>query len=406
MSRRAQVYWSDSLLRYDFGPSHPMTPVRLELMMRLADELGVLDRVDVIEPRVATLDELRLVHSGELVAAVQRAGAADTFGDSTYAGHGLGTPDVPTFKDMHDVSSRVVGATIDAGRAVWSGGTNHAFSPAGGLHHSMPDSVGGFCVYNDIAVSIASLLEQGAERIAYVDLDVHHGDGVQTVFWDDPRVLTISLHQHPHTLYPGTGWSDEIGGPDAEGFAVNVPLPPGTDDSGWLRALHSIVPPLLSSFRPQMLVTQHGCDTHLLDPLANLAISLDAERVAAEAMHRWAHEFAEDRWLVTGGGGYEVVDVVPRIWTLVMAELSGSPIEPTTRVPEPWRIYVAEHWGRVAPLRMTDGVEPAITRWRADDAATAQVGSVDRSVLDTRRAVFPLHGLDPELDPEADPEAD
>jgi len=392
------VYWSDALLQYDFGPSHPMLPVRLDLMMRLAGELGVLDQVDVVAPRPATVDELTLVHSPSLVDAVQRAGESDIVGDSLHLGHGLGTPDVPTFKSMHEVSSLVVGATIDAGRAVWSGNTNHAFSPAGGLHHSMPDSVGGFCVYNDVAVAIASLLEQGVERIAYVDIDVHHGDGVQTVFWDDPRVLTISLHQHPHTLYPGTGWSDEIGGPGGEGLAVNVPLSPGTDDSGWLRALHSIVPPLLSSFRPQVLVSQHGCDTHLLDPLANLAISLDAERVAAEALHTWAHRFAEDRWLVTGGGGYEVVDVVPRIWTLVMAELSGHPIEPTTRVPEPWRVYVSERLGRVAPLRMTDGAETTLTRWQADAAAVAPAGSVDRAILDTRRAIFPLHGLDPEVD--------
>ena len=392
------MYWSDSLLRYDFGPSHPMTPVRLDLMMRLAAELDVLEHLDVVRPRPATIGELELVHSPALVAAVQRAGEDDMLGDSQYAGHGLGTPDVPTFKNMHDVSSLVVGATLEAGRAVWSGATNHAFSPAGGLHHSMPDSVGGFCVYNDIAVATASLLKQGAERIAYVDIDVHHGDGFQTVFWDDPRVLTISLHQHPHTLYPGTGWSDEIGGPHAQGSAVNMPLPPGTDDDGWLRALHSVVPPLLSAFRPQVLVTQHGCDTHLLDPLANLAISLDAERVAAEALHTWAHEFAEDRWLATGGGGYEVVDVVPRIWTLVMAELSGHPIKPATRVPEPWRVHVSRQLGRVAPLRMTDGAEPVVTRWDADVASTAQVGSVNRAILDTRRAVFPLHGLDPEAD--------
>ena len=398
MSRRTQVYWSDSLLQYDFGVSHPMTPVRLDLTMRLAAELGVLERIDVIAPRAATVDELQLVHTPELIDAVQRAGDSDTVGDSLFVGHGLGTPDVPTFTHMHDVSSLVVGATLDAGRAVWGGDVDHAFSPAGGLHHSMPDSVGGFCVYNDIAVAIAGLLEQGVERIAYVDIDVHHGDGVQTVFWNDPRVLTISLHQHPHTLYPGTGWSDEIGGLEAEGCAVNVPLPPGTDDDGWLRALHATVPPLLTSFRPQVLVTQHGCDTHLLDPLANLAISIDAERAAAEALHTWAHEFADSRWLATGGGGYEVVDVVPRIWTLVMAELAGYPIDPGVRVPEPWRVRVSHQCGRVAPLRMTDGAESTFTPWQSDVAAVAQVGSVDRAILDTRRAIFPLHGLDAEVD--------
>jgi len=383
------------LLHYNFGPSHPMTPVRLDLMMRLAAQLGVLDHLDVISPRPASVDELELVHSPALVAAVQRAGEGEKLGDSHYAGHGLGTPDVPTFKKMHEVSSRAVGATLDAGRAVWGGITNHAFSPAGGLHHSMPDSVGGFCVYNDVAVAIASLLERGADRVAYVDIDVHHGDGVQTAFWDDPRVLTISLHQHPYTLYPGTGWSDETGAPGAEGFSVNVPLPPGVADDGWLRALHLVVPALLRSFSPQVLVTQHGCDTHLLDPLAGMALSIDAQRMAAEALHRWAHDYAGGRWLATGGGGYEIVDVVPRIWTLVMAEVAGQPIPPNTAVPERWREHVASTLGRSAPLQMTDGCHPELPGGPAD---LNQADPVDQAIIEARRSVFPLHGLDPDSD--------
>jgi acetoin utilization protein AcuC len=392
MTGPAPVFWDDALLGYDFGPSHPMSPVRLDLTMRLAGELGVLDATSVNGPTAATLEELMRVHTPEMIAAVQRCSAPDSDGDIA---HGLGTPDVPVFEGMHDVSSLVVGATLGAARAVLNGDASHGFSPAGGLHHAMPNSSGGFCVYNDVAIAIADLLDAGVERVAYVDVDVHHGDGVQTAFWDDPRVLTISLHQHPHTLYPGTGWSEDIGAGNGEGYAVNLALPPNIDDDGWLRALHSVVPHLLEAFSPQVLVSQHGCDSHVLDPLANMALTIDGQRLAAVALHGWAHEYAGGRWVGTGGGGYAVVDVVPRIWTHVMAEMSGVPIAPDTEVPEKWRKYVASRFGRSAPLRMTDGLDPTVITWSAGyDPADA----VDRAVMATRRAVFPHHGLDPVRD--------
>jgi acetoin utilization protein AcuC len=380
------------MTRYDFGPSHPMNPIRLELTMRLARELGLTDVAEFVRPRAATADELLRVHSVAMVDAVRRCSESDTEGDLA---HGLGTPDVPTFEGMHDVSSLICGATRAAAQAVWAGSVAHAFSPAGGLHHAMPNSAGGFCVYNDIAVAIGGLLDAGVERVAYVDVDVHHGDGVQTVFWDDPRVLTISLHQHPHTLYPGTGWSEDVGEGAGDGYAVNVALPPGIDDDGWLRALHSVVPHLLDAFSPQVLITQHGCDSHVLDPLANMALTIDGQRLAAEALHEWAHEHADGRWVATGGGGYAVVDVVPRIWSHVMAEIAGAPIAPDTLVPEAWRDFVASRLGRVAPLSMTDGADPKVVDW---STGYDPADPIDRAIVATRRAVFPHHGLDPERD--------
>ena len=220
----------------------------------------------------------------------------------------------------------------------------------------MRGNASGFCVYNDPAIAIAWLLGQGAERIAYVDIDVHHGDGVQAAFYNDPRVLTISLHEHPATLFPGTGRPAETGGPDAEGSAVNVALPAGTRDAGWLRAFHAVVPPLLRSFRPQLLVSQHGCDTHWLDPLANLELTIDGQRAAHAAIHRLAHEVAGGRWLLTGGGGYELVQVVPRTWTHLLAEAARPADRPGgRRPPRAWREYVERRTGRPAPELMTDG---------------------------------------------------
>lgn len=389
MNPPARVYWDDAMTRYDFGPSHPMHPVRLDLTMRLADALGVLDHVDLVRPLAASDDELRLVHTASYIEAVRSCSAPASHGDLP---HGLGTPDVPTFPDMHGVSSLIAGATLAAARDVWAGPASHGFSPAGGLHHAMPDAAAGFCVYNDVAVAIAELLRQGAERVAYVDVDVHHGDGVEAAFAGDPRVLTISVHEGPRTLYPGTGWAEDVGTGAAEGMAVNLPLPAGTGDDGWLRAIHSVVPHLLDAFSPQVLVTQHGCDSHVDDPLAHLAVTVDGQRMAAEALHGWAHEYAGGRWVATGGGGYAVVEVVPRTWTLLMAELAGVPIAPDTSVPEDWRSHVATRLGRTAPLHMTDGADPVMTDWtQGYDPADR----LDQAILATRRAVFPHHGLDP-----------
>jgi acetoin utilization protein AcuC len=250
------------------------------------------------------------------------------------------------------------------------------------------------CFYNDRAADIARLLELGAERVAYVDIDVHHGDGVERIFWDEPRVLTISVHENGRVLFPGTGFPDETGGAGAQGYAVNLALPPGTGDAQWLRAFDAVVPPLLEEFRPQVLVSQQGCDSHFLDPLAHLALSVDAHRTAYAAIHDLAHRHAEGRWVATGGGGYELVDVVPRSWTHLLAEATGEPIDPATPTPAAWREYVMERLGRQAPARMTDGRDGSFTPWSSGfDPGDA----VDQAVLATRRAVFPAHGLDPML---------
>ena len=232
------------------------------------------------------------------MAAVRRSGADPTVLD---ARRGLGSEDNPTFEGMHEAAAHVVGASVEAARRVWTGEVDHAANIAGGLHHAMPDRASGFCIYNDVAVAIRWLLDNGAERVAYVDVDVHHGDGVEKVFYDDPRVLTISLHETGQMLFPGTGFPDETGGPGAEGSAANVALPPGTADAGWLRAFHAVVPPLVREFAPDVLVTQHGCDSHIEDPLAHLLLSVDGQRSSYLALHDLAHEVCDGKWLATGG---------------------------------------------------------------------------------------------------------
>jgi acetoin utilization protein AcuC len=385
---KTTVVWDDRLLAYNLG-DHPLDPVRTELAIALARELGVLDRpgVRVVSPEPAQDADLLRVHRADYLAAV-RAAPDDPF----FFGYGLNTPDNPVFDGMHEASAYVAGATMAAAESVWRGEATRALNIAGGLHHAMPARAAGFCVYNDPAVAIARLLELGAERVAYVDVDVHHGDGVQTVFYDDPRVLTVSLHETPLALFPGTGFPEETGGEGAEGSAVNVALPPGTSDAGWLRAFHAVVPSVLRAFRPQVLFTQCGADSHRLDPLADLRLSVDGQRASYLALRDLADELCEGRWIATGGGGYALVEVVPRAWTHLLAIATGEPVEPATLTPPAWRALAANRRpGREVPLRMTDDAEPVYTPWEP----AGQPDAVDRAIAATRREVFPLLGLDP-----------
>jgi acetoin utilization protein AcuC len=395
MSKSVGVVWDEGLTAYDFGADHPLAPIRLELTMDLARQLGVLDleSVEVIEAQPAADDVLTLVHEPEYVAAVRAAGSASPRVDYR---RGLGSPDNPVFPGMHEASALVVGCSVTAASLVWRGDKEHAVNLAGGLHHAMAGAASGFCIYNDPAVAIAWLLANGAERVAYVDVDVHHGDGVQDIFYADPRVLTISMHESGRYLFPGTGFADEVGGPGAQGTSVNVALPPGTADVDWRRAFEAVVPPLLRAFAPDVLVTQHGCDTHALDPLAHLALTVDGQRASYAALHALAHEVCDGRWLALGGGGYEIVHVVPRAWTHLLAEVAGEPVDPETATPQPWQATagrVRSQTARGVPERMTDAGDrfavgvPAAQRAELADVVTA-------AVEETRQAVFGHHGLD------------
>ncbi|HYG92684.1 MAG TPA: acetoin utilization protein AcuC [Nocardioides sp.] len=386
---RASVVFDDSLTEYDFGPDHPMAPVRVRLTMRLADELGVLRGLSVVPAPMASDDLIATVHDPALIEAVTRMGERPGPGEEL---RGLGTEDNPVFRGMHQAAAHVVGASHEAFRQVWTGESLHSASICGGLHHAMADRASGFCIYNDVAVGIRWLLDQGVERVAYVDVDVHHGDGVERVFWDDPRVLTISLHESGQFLFPGTGYAEDAGGPDAEGTAVNVSMPPGTGDEGWLRAFHAVVPPLVRAFEPQVLVTQHGCDSHADDPLAHLMLSVDGQRAAYLALHDLAHEVAGGRWVATGGGGYSLASVVPRAWSHLLAIVGGDPVPPTTEVPGGWREHVEELLGRRPPRNMTDGREPRFRPW---EEGYDPASWLDREINRTRTVAFPLHGLDP-----------
>ena len=386
MGCSASAVWSDGYLDYDFG-EHPLNPLRLDLTMRLARALGVLDELTLLPPVSADEPQLLTVHDSDYLAAVRRASS-----DPTFSGYGLGTDDDPVFAGMYDASALIAGGSAIAARQVWDGTVAHSVNIAGGLHHAMRGYASGFCVFNDVVLAIRTMLAAGAQKIAYVDIDVHHGDGVQAAFYDDPRVLTISLHQDPRTLFPGTGMPNEIGTGAAEGTAVNVALPPGTGDAGWLRAFRSVVPGVLRAFAPDVLVTQCGCDTHHEDPLANLQLSIDGQRTAIAELHALAHETAHGKWVAFGGGGYGLVRCVPRTWTHLLAEASGNPIDPTTPVPAVWGDELRERGYRgELPTMMGEGRTVHVEPW-----APGGDSWLDHAIGATRNAIFPLHGLDPD----------
>ena len=282
----------DEVGRYDLGPQHPLRPERVLLTWALLDayDVGSWPGVEQPELEPASEDDLLRVHTPSYIDATRRAGHGES-GDWAVFGYGPG--DNPIFPDMHEAAAAVCGASLTAARAVHSGAVAHAFNASGGLHHAMPARASGFCVYDDPAVAIAWLLDDGAERVAYVDLDVHHGDGPQAIFQDDPRVLTISLHESGRFLFPGTGFVQEDGRGEAKGTTVNVPLPPGTGDDAWLSAFREVVVPLVRAFEPAVLVSQLGCDTHATDPLAHLRLTTTAYRRAAAELHALAHGCAQ-----------------------------------------------------------------------------------------------------------------
>ncbi|MGH9230806.1 MAG: acetoin utilization protein AcuC [Acidimicrobiales bacterium] len=382
MSERVELVWyGDDAPWYDHGPQHPLRPARVILTRQLIHDYGLVDGETVVEraARDATDDELAMIHTARYIDAVRRAGHGEA---GPWWEFGFGPGDNPIFARMHEAAARVAGASLVAAEAVLSGRTQHAFNPAGGLHHAMAERASGFCVYDDPALAIAWLLANGAQRVAYVDVDVHHGDGPQAMFYRDPRVLTVSLHQDGRTLFPGTGFVEELGHGDAAGTKVNVPLPPFTGDEGWLRAFREIVPPLVESFKPDVLVTQLGCDTHHEDPLANLTLTTGAYRHTASLLHELAHTAAGGCWVATGGGGYRWATVVPRAWTLYFAEMAG--VELPDALPPAWLERAERQAGEPVPRLLS---EPRVRSSRAND------DTIRRSIEATKRAIFPFHRL-------------
>ncbi len=338
------LVYDDAMDGYRFGPGHPMRPERFTLAVDLARAWGILSenpddsRVHVIRPRPASDDDLRLAHDDALIEVVKRAGSP---GDDPAPGFGIGPGDTPAFPGMHEVSALIVGATMTAVDRVASGELTRGFSPGGGLHHAHRDRSAGFCVYNDCVVAISRAIRtHPGLRVAYLDVDAHHGDGVEEAFYERADVLTISIHESGRFLYPGTGTINSSGEGPGRGYALSVPMLPGSDIECYRLAFERVIEPAVSAFSPDMIFAQLGADTHRDDPLAHLDLSVRDQCELAGRIMRLADAHCVGRMVATGGGGYDPYSSVPRFWAWVLAALAG--IEPPEALPEAWRTQAAE----------------------------------------------------------------
>ncbi|MGH2346656.1 MAG: acetoin utilization protein AcuC [Chloroflexota bacterium] len=377
---------------YTFGPSHPLQPIRVELAVELIRACGLLEAPGVytLPPRPATGAELAAVHDAayiETVKALSPTGRHPAGWEGRAARHGFGPGDNPAFPHMHEASALVAGGSVVGMEEVMEGRARHAFVPAGGLHHAHQGRAAGFCVYNDPAVAIQAARDRFGARVLYIDVDAHHGDGVQEAFYSDPNVLTISMHESGLYLFPGTGFIEELGEGDAYGTSVNVPLEPYLTDGPFLRVVEEVVLPLARAFRPDLVVTQCGCDSHWLDPITHLATSTAIWPVLGRQFHDLAHELCEGRWLATGGGGYDLYSVVPRAWTMVFAEMADQTL-PRDLPPAflESRRHHATH-----PMAVTFLDEQVVSLGAERDQALA--AATTETIRQIRELVFPLHGL-------------
>jgi acetoin utilization protein AcuC len=383
-AREPLVVYGDASLAYDLGHGHPFTPRRFGPgidLLRLLGASAFLAPVPVSDEELATVHEPRYIDLVRTLSSYPEAAEELGFDDR----------DTPPFYGMHDATAGVVGGTVHALDRLLGGQVQHAFHPGGGLHHAFPGRAGGFCVYNDVAVAIRRARDAG-HRVLYVDLDVHHGDGVEAIFWDDPLVQTISIHESGLTLFPGSGFVEDRGGHGAEGSAVNVPLEAGTSNGSWLAVVEDVVPAVADAFRPTLLVSVQGCDGHHLDPLSNLSLSTVAFHRASRLLDSLAHQHAEGRWLACGAGGYDVYRVVPRAWALVwLAQAHREvPDETPPAWRERWAAEAARHGQAPPPVRFLD--LPGDTRAESGAAAARNRATASQALEHTLRILATRHG--------------
>ncbi|HHY60401.1 MAG TPA: acetoin utilization protein AcuC [Clostridia bacterium] len=346
MAGKPLIVYSPHFTEYKFHEGHPFDPLRLRLWYELLETMEAVSPEDLVFPQPASEEELLLVHTQEYIEAVKMASRGKVPPEPLQ--FNLGTEDNPIFPNMHQIASLVVGGTLLAARLVMEEKAAHVFNVGGGLHHAMKDRASGFCIYNDAAVAIQWLRRTYDVKVMYIDVDAHHGDGVQWVFYQEPEVMTVSFHETGRYLFPGTGGVLEKGSGEGYGYAVNVPLEPFTEDDSFIEALHKVLPTLMESFRPDIIVSQHGCDTHEYDPLTHLSLTTRGFVEAARLIHQLAHDYCQGRWVVLGGGGYDIWRVVPRSWALLWGEISGRQLP--EKIPDAWRLK----WTKAAPIPLPE----------------------------------------------------
>ena len=379
---RVALIYHPEYLKYDFSASHALQEVRVKLARDLIDSLGLLRTAEERKPSPATDADLLAVHERNYVSVVKRLSRDPRVPEPEF---GLEAGDNPPFAGMYEAAVLQVGGTLLACDLVSSGAALRAYNLGGGFHHAMPARASGFCIFNDVAIGIRRLLDRGIKRVMYVDIDGHHGDGVQAAFYGNPAVLTVSLHESGRYLFPGSGYIEETGEGAGRGYSVNVPLPPRTRDPSWMAAFDAIIPPLAKAFRPEVLISQTGADAHTGDPLTHLDLTTESYEHAGAGFDALSQAWCGGRWIAVGGGGYDLT-AVPRVWALLFAAQVGK--RPGDALPEEWS----------RECRSLARAEPRDGRLR-DPPGPPEEGRVSREVQkvleEVRAAVFPAHGLAP-----------
>jgi len=386
---KANLIFSEDYLKYDFGPQHPLKPIRLELTYELLKAYEIFDdpEIGLSAPRMATDDELILVHTPEYVNLIKKFSRPENTVRAAYE-VGLGPGDNPIFPGMYEASSLVVGGSLKAADIVMQNNHTHAFNIAGGLHHAKPESASGFCIFNDPAITAAYLQKKYNARVAYIDIDAHAGDGVNWIFYKNPNVLTISFHESGMYLFPGDCFEDDIGKNEGKGFAVNVPLLPYTYHDLYLYAFDQLVPPLIEAFQPDVIINQCGVDTHFTDPLPHLLLTIQTYEALANRIHDLSHNFANDRWVAFGGGGYNPT-VVARAWASIFAIMAE--IKLPNKIPESW-INLTQRITGSLPLNTRLDVEDPASKVRPESKKQLQ-DYTDKLIRTIKETIFPIHNI-------------
>ncbi|SFB17758.1 MULTISPECIES: acetoin utilization protein AcuC [unclassified Bacillus (in: firmicutes)] len=354
--------YSDDLLKYKFSKDHPFNQFRLKLTVDLLKKSHALKEENILAPRMATEEELCLVHDPSYVQAVKKAGHGELPKDVA-ENYGLGTEDTPIFPNMHEASSLLVGGTLTAVDEVMSGRSLHALNLGGGLHHGFRGKASGFCIYNDSSVAIKYIQEKYQARVLYIDTDAHHGDGVQWSFYDDPNVCTLSIHETGRYLFPGTGNVNERGQGKGYGYSFNIPVDAFTEDESWIDVYTKSIREVADFFKPDIILTQNGADSHYYDPLTHLSATMKIYREIPKLAHEIAHKYCGGKWVAVGGGGYDIWRVVPRAWSLIWMEMTENS-NCYGSLPSEW----IEAWKPLAKVPLPDlwddpeGIYPAIPR--------------------------------------------
>ncbi|EMR05709.1 Acetoin utilization protein AcuC [Bhargavaea cecembensis DSE10] len=354
--KRAAFVYSEGQLDYKFSETHPFNQKRLVLTANLLRSIDALPDSAIVEPRVATDEELALIHDERYIEIVKKAGNGEV--DQIVAeNYGIGTEDTPIFPHMHEASAQLVGGTLTAVDEVMEGRARRAVNLGGGLHHGFRGKASGFCVYNDSSVAIRYMQEKYGARVLYIDTDAHHGDGVQWSFYDDPDVCTVSIHETGRYLFPGTGSITERGSGQGYGTSFNFPVDAFTEDDSFLEVYRTSVREIAEFFKPDVILTQNGADAHYFDPLTHLHSTMRTYREIPKVAMELAEQYCGGRWIAVGGGGYDIWRVVPRAWSLIWLTMNEAEI-PEGPLPEKWLarygpespVPLMPHWEDPDPL--------------------------------------------------------